>query len=170
MWALLNLEVFSLENRLLAWARAGGRARFALAYLLLVLAPLVTLAAVFGRAGSVRAPAAVHGRWQLSATASEQPSPACAGWNALLHGASLTIVQSGPHLLLRLEGTSSLVGSGTIEGRQVRASFARPPALLGAGVGPAAAPRSLAGTLSAAGCKALEFTALRRDELAQAGR
>lgn len=161
-----------MENRLLASQRAGasGRARFALAYLLLVLAPLVTLTAVFGRADSVRAPAAVHGRWQLSAAAPGPPSPACAGWNALLQGASLTIAQSGPHLVLRFEGASSLVGSGTIEGRQVRASFARPPAQLGAGVDPADAPRSLAGTLSAAGCKALEFTALRRDALAQAGR
>ncbi len=145
---------------------------FVVAYILLVGLPLLGLAGVLRSGRNLAAPISVDGTWTVQGVTKTLGGHACA---ALLSSSALSISQSGKILTFSL-GTARPAFSGTIEGRDLKASLPMGDSahagcagnqvlVLTAVVDPKSDPRSLTGTLSIDGCPSclpVEFRALRQ--------
>jgi hypothetical protein len=153
-----------------------GNKNFAVAYLILVIIPILGLAGVLRSGRDLIAPSAIGGRWKMQANAPSMASLPCAGSVATMRGADFTISQSGRYLTLKF-ANSVLPSTGLIEGTTIKVSIslsAKGVKEVGcsgehvfsliATLDSKANPNSMAGVLSVndcAACSPAEFRAVR---------
>lgn len=165
-------------------AIAHTNRNFVLAYVFLVALPVLGLVGILKRGRSLSAPFSVDGIWKIES--GNLPASTCGNFLTAVSNSPLSISQSGKSLLVTLVVTLSggtKTGSGTLEGKTIKAQFAGASftgteksgtaecgdgALnLTATLDPAAEPRTLSGTLSVEGCASsscapMEFRAVRQ--------
>lgn len=148
-----------------------------IAYVLLVLLPVLGLVGVLRHGRGLTAPLSVDGVWTWQADGSRLATLPCAESLLSNQNSTLTISQSGANLVLDFNNRAKAAASGVIEGTTLKASIVPPSAgasrtgctgdhalSLTATVNPNADPRSLVGMLSANGCPScapVEIRALR---------
>jgi hypothetical protein len=146
---------------------AHSNRNFVIAYVLLVLLPVLGLVGVLRHGRGLNAPLSVDGVWRWQADSSRLAMLPCAESLLSNQDPTLTISQSGANLVLDFNNRAKAAASGVIEGTTLKASIVRPPGevseagctggralSLTATVDPKADPRSLVGMLSASGCPA----------------
>jgi hypothetical protein len=150
---------------------------FVLAYIFLVGLPLLGLVAVLKSGRGLAAPYSVDGAWKIDAPVDHPSSSACGNLLSSFASAPLSISQSGKTLVVTMSGGTKTT-TGTLEGKTLKAQFAAAGNVgtadcgdsgitLAATLDPAAEPRTLRGTLAAAGCAScapLEFRAVRQSK------
>jgi hypothetical protein len=151
---------------------------FVIAYLLLVVLPLVVLAEVLRNGRTLTAPASVGGLWKIQST-SEQVFPLPCGKSMSAVETNFTILQSGKQFVLNFANSTMSSTSGVVEGSAVKARIVPSPEWAKAAgcsedrslafmatVDSEANARFLSGTLSLNDCPAcvpLQFHAFREE-------
>lgn len=152
---------------------------FLLAYLLLVVLPLLGLTGVLKQGHKLNAPIAVGGLWKMQVDRGSLAAFPC-GRSLLASGEpGFAISQSGKTFTLTFANSGMSSISGTVEGTTLKASLSPSPALakeagcgaervlsLTASASSETNLSSLAGVLSASdcpACAAVDFRALRED-------
>jgi hypothetical protein len=92
---------------------------FVIAYLLLVLLPLIGLGAVLKYGRRLSAPASVDGAWSLQIDAAEL-SPICGNTIVGMANSTFAIRQSGQNLVLTSLSQPKFTATGTIEGKLLK--------------------------------------------------
>ena len=150
---------------------------FAIAYLILVIIPVLGLAGVLRSGRKLVAPTAIAGRWKMQVNAPALAALPCAGSVATLRDVGFTTSQSGRYFTLSFANSVMPSTSGFIEGATIQVSIL-PPAeavkeagcsgghvfSLIATLDSKADPSSIAGLLSVNGCAVCfpaEFRAIR---------
>jgi hypothetical protein len=147
---------------------------FALAYLVLVVLPLLGLLGILRVGQTLTAPVSVGGLWRLHVNTDKTVAFPC-GKVLALSDASFTISQSGRSFTLQFANSVISPASGSVEGTTIKANIAVAPNLIGetgceeahvltltAIVDSQINAKSLAGVLSVEpciGCAPLEFSA-----------
>jgi len=153
---------------------ANHNRSFALAYVFLVVLPVVGLAGVLRGGRGLVAPISLGGTWKIQAGPAALASMTCSSM-ASSQTPNLVIIQSGKNFTLNLAGYPRPVGAGEIEGTAVSASV--PLAASGACIGktvklaakvdPKLTPRAMDGTLAlndCATCAPIAFHATQEDQ------
>lgn len=152
---------------------------FLLAYLLLVVLPLLGLTGVLKQGHKLTAPIAVGGLWKMQVDGGNVATLPC-GKSLLASGdSSFVISQSGKTFTLNFINSAMFSISGTVEGTTIKANVSPSPALakeagcgaervfsLTATANSEANVSSLAGALSVSDCQAcapVEFRAFREN-------
>jgi len=153
--------------------------RFIIAYILLVGLPLAGLAGVLRAGRHLTAPISIDGTWKVEVSANRPAAQPCDQAISSLLSSSLSVSQSGKTVELTLNGSSKTVVPGHLEGSDLKASLgersgcpADQAVTLMASVDPKSEPRSMAGSLSVAGCAScaqLEFRAVRQPKTQSGG-
>lgn len=154
--------------------------KFLIAYLFMVLVPVLGLVTILNAGLKLSAPLSVEGLWNFEADVSRFAQTPCGELLPASQPIVVTISQSGQNLTIRLSSMPQPVGSGIIDGTRLvgrlpasqssltGASGNCLPLSLTANVDPKAQPRTLAGVLSFEGCRSclpLNFRATReRDD------
>lgn len=157
-----------------------GNKSFAVAYLILVIIPMLGLAGVLRSGRNLIAPSAIGGRWKMQANAPSLAPLPCAGSVATMQDVDFTISQSGKYVTLRFANSVLPSTSGLIEGKTIRVSMSLPAKgmkevgcsgehvfSLIATLDSKTNPNSMAGLLSVNGCAACspaEFRAIREQQ------
>jgi hypothetical protein len=154
-----------------------AKKNFAIAYLILVIIPVLGLAGVLRSGRKLVAPAAIAGRWKMQVNAPVLAALPCAGSVATLRDVGFTISQSGRYFTLSFANSVMPSTSGFVEGATIQVSIL-PPAegvkevgcsgghvfSMIATLDSKANPNSMAGLLSVkdcAACSPAEFRAVR---------
>jgi len=138
---------------------------FVIAYVLLVLVPLVALAGILRVGHSIKAPISVDGTWNLHLDSAQLGSLPCGKTLAATPEKALVVSQSGESFVLSFANGPRVASFGTLDGAILRASL-NPSATwaeetgCGAGrrlslvatINPSSKPRSMAGKLSVDDC------------------
>jgi hypothetical protein len=143
---------------------SGTNRNFVLAYIFLVILPLVGLAGVLKAGRTVTAPLSIDGLWTLRVDTAQVDSLPCARVLAAVPDKTMAITQSGRTFVLTFPSGIKLTGSGDLGGTTLRASLMSPKespdGCLGgsqmsllASVDRRVEPNLLTGTLSAANCQ-----------------
>jgi hypothetical protein len=147
---------------------------FVIAYVILVLLPLVGLLGILRQGRNLAAPVSVDGNWKLQVDSNQLSAMPCGKSLASAQAAAVTISQSGRNFTLNLANGPKATASGVIDGTALKASV-QPSAAwasetgcgsdrvltLSATVDPKANPKSLVGMLSVEGCPACTPVELR---------
>jgi hypothetical protein len=153
---------------------------FALAYLLLVVLPIVGLAGMLRSGRNLVAPNSVGGLWRIQIDSGKLAALQCGKFLAKAQDAGIVILQSGKNFTLNLANSSMSSTSGEIEGTTIKANIlpssgsatetgcdsGRVLSLI-ATADPKTKPGSLDGTLSVSDCPTcvpVEFHAVREDQ------
>jgi hypothetical protein len=150
---------------------------FTVAYLILVIIPILGLAGALRSGSKLIAPSAIGGRWKMQANAPSLAPLPCAGSVATMRDVDFTISQSGRYLTLTFANPVMASTSGLIEGTTIKVSISLPAKgvkevgcsgghvfSLIATLDSKANPNSMAGVLSVndcAACSPAEFRAVR---------
>ncbi len=150
---------------------------FVLAYIFLVALPVLGLVGVLKSGRNLKAPLSVDGTWKIETQSDHASASLCSDLLSAVSNAPLSISQSGPSLLLALNGGIKTT-AGTLDGKTINASFAgantdtaNPPNCadrtwtLTATLDPHAEPKTMTGRFSIEGCAScapLEFRAVRQ--------
>jgi len=97
--------------------------RFALAYLLLVIAPMAGLAGVLRSGCKLTAPAAIGGVWKMHVQAKSLPASPCGWWLTMPRDAGFTVSQSGKDFTLSFADRDISSASGTMDGTNIKADL-----------------------------------------------
>lgn len=151
---------------------------FILAYVALVVLPILALSAALRIGRTLIAPVSISGLWKIYVTANNTVALPC-GKSLAAADATFTISQSGRNFTLQFNNSVMSPASGHIEGTTIKAGIAVAPNLTGksgcdeahvltltATVDPQVNPQFLAGVLSVddcSGCLPLEFRAVREE-------
>ena len=145
---------------------------FVIAYVFLVVLPVLGLVGVLKSGRGLTAPFSVDGVWKIE---SSRPSASpCVNFLSSISNAPLSISQSGKSLVVTLGGGTKTT-MGTLDGKTIKAQFTgadKASAECGNGsltltatLDPQAEPRTLNGTLAVEGCAScapIEFHAIRQ--------
>ena len=153
------------------------RRNFVLAYVFLVILPLVALAGILKFGRGLIAPVSVDGSWNLRIDSANADSLPCGTY---LGDLPLAISQSGMNLVLSSPADGHLSGAGTVAGNTLRASLTPHPEAavcpadhqlsLIASVSGSRDSRVIEGTLSLCStCPTLPFRAERQTSSAPKG-
>lgn len=137
--------------------------------------PLLGLVGILRSGHGLTAPISVDGNWKIEPQANRLSALPCGNFLSSVSNAPLSISQSGKTLVVALNGGTKIT-TGTLEGKTIKASFARAEnsgqadcgdqtLTLAATLDPKAEPRTLNGRLSVDGCAScapLEFRAVRQ--------
>jgi hypothetical protein len=135
----------------------------AVAYILLVVLPLLALVEVLKMGRTLAAPISVDGVWRMEIETGYFSALPCGNLLSSVTNAPVSISQSGKSLILTLNGGSKATAN-VFEGRIIKASFAPTDSSTQAGCSinriitltatfdPKSDPRTLNGTLSVDGC------------------
>jgi hypothetical protein len=150
---------------------------FAVAYLILVIIPILGLAGVFRSGSKLIAPSAIGGHWKMQANGPSLAPLPCAGSMATMRDVDFTISQSGRYFTLRFANPVMPSASGLIEGTTIKVNISLPAEgvkeagcsgghvfSMMATLDAKADPNSMAGLLSVkdcAACSPAEFRAVR---------
>jgi hypothetical protein len=162
---------------------SGSNRNFVLAYVFLVILPLLGLAGILKAGRNVRAPASIDGLWTLRVDSAEIDSLPCAKVLVAAPDKRMVIAQSGKSFVVSFPGGPNLSGSGTLDGTTLRAALMSPPeapdSCMGGGqvsliasVDRNVEPNMLTGSLSALDCEscaAIPFRAERQAPIASKG-
>jgi len=99
---------------------------FAIAYLILVIIPVLGLAGVLRSGRKLVAPTAIAGRWQMQVNAPALAALPCAGSVTTLRDVGFTISQSGRYFTLSFANSVMPSTSGFIEGATIQVSILPP--------------------------------------------
>jgi hypothetical protein len=165
-------------------AKSSTNRKFAIAYAVLVLVPLVGLLGILKYGRNLKAPISVDGAWTLQVDAKSLSALPCGKSLAESPDQAFTISQSGEKFTLTLAGAAKAEAAGSIDGAKLSAVLSPSGAwasesgcgsgrqlTLMATVDPKANPRALAGVLSVDGCAScgpVEFRAVRQTPAAKA--
>lgn len=155
-------------------AMSATTRNFVIAYVILVLLPLVGLLGILRQGRNLAAPVSVDGTWKLQADANQLSAMPCGKALASAQAAAVTISQSGRNFTLNLANGPKATASGVLDGNTLKASV-QPAAVwasetgcgsdrvltLMATVDPKSNPRSLVGMLSVEGCPSCSPVELR---------
>ena len=145
---------------------------FVIAYVFLVVLPVLGLVGVLKSGRGLTAPFSVDGAWKIE---SSRPSASpCGNFLSSISNAPLSISQSGKALVVTLSGTKTT--TGTLDGKILKAQFTAADKsratecgngslTLTATLDPVGEPRTLSGTLAVedcASCAPMEFHAIRQ--------
>lgn len=97
--------------------------RFALAYLLLVIVPIVGLAGVLRSGRELTAPTAIGGDWRMYAQIESLAASPCGRSLMALRDVEFTVAQSGKDFTLNFAGGDISAASGTIRGTKIKANL-----------------------------------------------
>ena len=152
---------------------------FLVAYILLVVLPIVGLLGVLKSGRKLSAPVSIDGLWRLQVDAASLATLPCGKALAENPETALAISQSGRNFTITLANGPKSTSSGVVEGTSVNASITPSPewsAQAGCGtdqglalvatVDANASPRTLSGQISAShcpSCSAIEFHAVRQN-------
>ena len=152
-----------------------------LAYVFLVILPVLGLVGILKSGRSLNAPFSVDGTWKIDTGASHGSVSPCADLLSTVSSAPVSISQSGKTLVVGLNGGAKTT-TGLLEGKTINASFAGTDTKASdcadrsltftATLDPQAEPRTIIGTLSVDGCTScapLEFRAVRQPRSANGG-
>jgi len=145
---------------------------FVIAYVFLVVLPVLGLVGVLKSGRGLTAPFSVDGVWKIE---SSRPSASpCVNFLSSISNAPLSISQSGKSLVVTLGGGTKTT-MGTLDGKILKAQFTgadKASAECGNGsltltatLDPLGEPRTLSGTLAVEGCAScapIEFHAIRQ--------
>lgn len=150
---------------------------FAVAYLLLVIMPILGLAGILRRGSKLVAPTAISGSWKMQVNTPSLAAWPCAKSVAIMRDVDFTISQSGKYFTLSFANSVMPSTSGSIEGTMIKVSIlpsaegAKEAGCSGghtfsviATLDSKANPNSMAGLLSlndCAACSPAEFRAVR---------
>ena len=161
--------------------------RFAFAYLLLVIVPIIGLAGVIRSGRKLTAPTAIGGVWKMHVRAESLAALPCEGSVATVQDAGFTISQSGKNFTLNFANPLMSPASGTIDGASIKVAILAPAAgakearrrdghalSLTATVDSKANPNFMAGLLAVNDCPiraSADFHAIREEQASgKAGR
>jgi hypothetical protein len=102
---------------------SGSNRNFVLAYVVLVILPLLGLAGILRTGRNVIAPVTIDGLWSLRVDSAQIDSLPCGKALAAVPDKTMAIVQSGKTFVLTFPGGPSLTGSGTLEGTTLQAGL-----------------------------------------------
>jgi hypothetical protein len=158
---------------------------FVIAYILLVVLPLLGLAGVLKFGRGLSAPISVDGVWKFATDAAHLPDGKCGNALASLQDSLVTLSQSGKALTVTVNNEWSATGTGVIEGTTLNATLPLFPASTnGAGCGsdnvltlratvdPKLEPRSMRGMVSfdeCASCASASYQAVRQTRSSRSG-
>ncbi len=150
---------------------------FAVAYLILVIIPMLGLAGVLRSGSKLIAPSSIGGHWRMQANAPGLAPLPCAGSMATMRDVDFTISQSGRYFALKFANPVMPSTSGFIEGTTIKANISLPAEgvkeagcsgghefSMIATLDSKTIPNSMAGLLSekdCAACSPAEFRAVR---------
>lgn len=104
---------------------SGSNRQFVLAYIFLVILPLVALAGILKAGKSVSAPVSIDGTWNLRFDSAQIDTLPC-GKALTVKPATIAIAQSGKTFVLSFPGGPKLAATGTLEGTMLHASLVEP--------------------------------------------
>jgi hypothetical protein len=163
---------------------SGSNRNFVLAYIFLVILPLVGLAGILKAGRGMSAPVSIDGVWNVQLDSALADSQPCGKALAGILDKTIAIAQSGRTFVVTLPSDARLTGSGTLDGTALHASLPGPQQSdssscleqrdlsLVASVEKKAEASFLAGTLSVpncATCASVAFHAERQASLALKG-
>lgn len=96
---------------------------FAVAYLLLVIVPIMGLVGILGSGSKLVAPAAISGSWKMQVNAPVPATLPCAKSIAIMRDVDFTISQSGKYFTLSFANSVVPSTSGSIEGTTIKVSI-----------------------------------------------
>lgn len=99
---------------------------FAIAYLILVIIPILGLVGVLRSGRKLVAPTAIAGRWKMQVNAPALAALPCAGAVATLRDVGFTTSQSGRYFTLSFANSVMPSTSGFIEGATIQVSILPP--------------------------------------------
>jgi len=100
---------------------------FAVAYLLLVVIPILGLAGVLRSGSKLTAPIAIGGLWKMQVDSFGLAALPCAGSVIAMQDADFTISQSGKYFTLNFANSVMYSTSGSIEGTTIKVSMLTSP-------------------------------------------
>jgi hypothetical protein len=105
---------------------SGYNRNFVLAYVFLVILPLVGLAGILRAGRGVTAPVSIDGLWTLQVDAAQIDSLPCGKVLAAIPNKTIAIVQSGRSFVLSFPSGPKVIASGTLDGTSLNASLKWP--------------------------------------------
>lgn len=96
---------------------------FAVAYLLLVIMPILGLAGILRSGSKLVAPTAISGSWKMQVNTSSLAALPCARSVAIMRDVDFTISQSGKYFTLSFANSVMPSASGSIEGTIIKVSI-----------------------------------------------
>jgi len=102
---------------------SGSNRNFVLAYVFLVILPLVGLAGILKAGRSVTAPVSIDGLWTLRLDSAQIDSLPCGKALATAPDKTIAIAQSGRNFVLTVPGGPKLTASGSLDGTTLRGSL-----------------------------------------------
>jgi len=105
---------------------SGSNRNFVLAYVFLVILPLVGLAGILKAGRHVTAPVSIDGLWTVRVDSAQIASLPCGKALAASPNETIVIAQSGETFVLSFPSGPNLTASGTLEGTTLRASLTSP--------------------------------------------
>src|ERR1700676_691970 len=159
---------------------SGSNRNFVLAYVFLVILPLVGLAGVLKAGRDVSGPVLIDGLWTLRVDSAQIDSLPCAKALAASPDKRMAIAQSGRSFGVSFPSGPSFSGSGPLDGTTLRAALTSPPespdSCMGGGQMALVAsidrnvePNLLTGSLSALNCQSCASMAFRAERQAPTG-
>jgi hypothetical protein len=106
---------------------SSANRNFVLAYVFLVILPLVGLVGILRSGRSLKAPASIDGVWSLQVDSAQLDSLPCGNILTSIPDKAIVISQSGRNFALSSPGGSPITGAGTLDGTTVRASLMPSP-------------------------------------------
>jgi hypothetical protein len=105
---------------------SGSNRNFVLAYIFLVILPLVGLAGILKAGRHVTAPVSIDGLWTMRVDSTQIDSLPCGKALTAVPNETLAIAQSGKTFVLSFPNGPKLRASGTLDGTTLRASLTAP--------------------------------------------
>src|SRR5262245_60107765 len=105
------------------WPVTHAHKSFAVAYLLLVILPIVGLAGVLRTGRTLAAPISIGGAWKMHVQAESLAGLPCGGSLPTLRAEGFTISQSGKDFTLNFSNPVMSSASGTIDGTRIKVNL-----------------------------------------------
>ena len=102
---------------------SASNRKFVLAYLLLVILPLIGLVGILRAGRTVTAPVSIDGLWSLRVDSAQIDSLPCGKALAAIPDKTMAIMQSGKTFVVTIPGGPNLTAAGTLEGTTLRAAL-----------------------------------------------